>query len=322
MPRKSWWARLPFGVRMTVGTTAILAVVGGGATGVAGLTGGGPEDPVAAAPSVADPVDVADPLLDDEAEVVSREAAAAEPLPRRHQRAPGAAGLAARSAADQLGRTSAAADQPAATSAGADRDGGDRAARTEPRSVRTPKKARTEPAGKKNRKAKADTKAKGKTTAEPVVTTRTETETRVIPFHTKLVRDSSLPRGVRRVQTPGKPGEERVRYLVTMTDGEQTDRRLLDTTVTRKPRHRVVVFGAQWAGDAKDCQRDLHVCVPVGRAALCPQDQDAVPVARPEPSGAVRGPESAGALLFSVEELELLGPGALDSLRREPASLC
>src|SRR3954470_22069170 len=40
MPRKSWWARLPFGVRMAAGASAVLAVVGAGAAGIATLTGG------------------------------------------------------------------------------------------------------------------------------------------------------------------------------------------------------------------------------------------------------------------------------------------
>src|ERR1700760_3298628 len=37
MPRKSWWARLPFGVRMAAGTVALLAVIGGGGPGAAAL---------------------------------------------------------------------------------------------------------------------------------------------------------------------------------------------------------------------------------------------------------------------------------------------
>src|SRR4051812_18766474 len=38
MPRKSWWARLPFGVRMTAGASALLVVIGAGTAGVAALT--------------------------------------------------------------------------------------------------------------------------------------------------------------------------------------------------------------------------------------------------------------------------------------------
>jgi hypothetical protein len=38
MPRKSWWARLPFGVRLTAGASAFLVVAGGGAVAVAVFT--------------------------------------------------------------------------------------------------------------------------------------------------------------------------------------------------------------------------------------------------------------------------------------------
>src|SRR4051794_8519288 len=40
MPRKSWWARLPFGVRMAAGAGALLIAIGGGVAGVAALTRG------------------------------------------------------------------------------------------------------------------------------------------------------------------------------------------------------------------------------------------------------------------------------------------
>ena len=38
MPRKSWWARLPFGIRMAAGGSALLVLIGGGTAGVAALT--------------------------------------------------------------------------------------------------------------------------------------------------------------------------------------------------------------------------------------------------------------------------------------------
>ncbi len=60
MPRKSWWARLPFGVRMTAGTSTLLILVGSGVVGVAALTDEGPtpataspqDHPVAAQPGL------------------------------------------------------------------------------------------------------------------------------------------------------------------------------------------------------------------------------------------------------------------------------
>ncbi|GLY95701.1 hypothetical protein Acsp02_29560 [Actinoplanes sp. NBRC 103695] len=100
-------------------------------------------------------------------------------------------------------------------------------------------------------------------TAPPQVTTRTETERRAIPFRTRLVRDPSLPRGAKRIQTPGVPGEELLRYVITMTDGRPGERRLLDSRVTREPQHRVVAFGTR----RKHCRHDR--CGPMWRNAAC-----------------------------------------------------
>jgi hypothetical protein len=104
----------------------------------------------------------------------------------------------------------------------------------------------------------------------PVLTSRTDVETREIPFETRTVRDPALPRGTRRVDTPGVPGVETLRYLVTLADGQPTGRRLIDATVTRQPQHRIVALGtrrppAQHAG----CGQALNICVPLGRRAAC-----------------------------------------------------
>jgi hypothetical protein len=101
--------------------------------------------------------------------------------------------------------------------------------------------------------------------AGQVVTSRTEVETREIPYPTRTVRDPGLPSGSKRVQTPGVAGEETLRYLVTVTDGKPTDRRLLDSTVTRQPQQEIVALGAQ--NGQKGCPLDF--CVPLGRDATC-----------------------------------------------------
>lgn len=105
--------------------------------------------------------------------------------------------------------------------------------------------------------------------AQPVVTTRTEVETREVPYVTRMVRDPGLPRGSQRVQTPGVAGEETLRYLVTLTDGKPTSRRLLDSTVTRQPQQEVVALGDN--GDngtrADRCRAALDFCVPLSRDA-------------------------------------------------------
>jgi hypothetical protein len=104
--------------------------------------------------------------------------------------------------------------------------------------------------------------------ARPVITTRTDTETREIPYASRTVRDPGLPIGSQQVQTPGVAGEETVRYLVTLTDGKQTARRLLDSTVTRQPQQEVVAVGDD--GDKTDkCGATLDFCGHLSRDTTC-----------------------------------------------------
>jgi len=304
---------------MAAGASAVLVVVGGGVAGVATMTGSpatGPATQAAAEP------DLGAPNLEESPEVVSRAAAAAQPLPRRHGQTPVPAG-AVRAPAGTVpvppgtvpvppgtlpvppgtapARTSPVSDQLSRA-----RVADERADRTGPRSVRTP--AKGQPGGETRRKP----------SAEPVVTTRTDVETRPIPFHTQVVRDASLPRGTRRVQVDGMPGEQTMRYLVTLTDGRQTDRRLLGSDVTKKPRPRVVAFGARRQSVLDPaCDQALSLCVPLGRSAACPSGE----AAGPPPADAAKVEES-GEILIAEEDLELLGPEGLDALRLEPATLC
>ncbi len=77
----------------------------------------------------------------------------------------------------------------------------------------------------------------------PAVETRTVTETEAIPFETQFVRDESLPRRSQEVRTPGEQGVRTLTYEVTITDGQQTDKRLVSESVTRDPVTRVVAVG-------------------------------------------------------------------------------
>ena len=136
---------------------------------------------------------------------------------------------------------------------------------------------------------------------------------REIPFETRLVRDSSLPHGSKRIQTPGVPGEETLRYLVTVADGQVTDRRLVDATVTRRPQHRVVAFGPRrLLGHRTDreCRRALNVCVPLGRSAACP---DVPGKGKKRPA---KSEESllhlGGSVVVLDQDLELLDAETLD----------
>ncbi|MEV7622410.1 G5 domain-containing protein [Actinoplanes sp. NPDC089786] len=225
MPRKSWWARLPFGVRMTAGVSAVLMVIGGGTAAIAQLTEDEPrliqqvgdDRAVFAAPPAATPA---------EPDTTSTSAAPAKPEP-----------------------VAAAQQQPEA-----DRP-------RQPAGVAAPVQRKAEPAPPVVKPRAVEPQPVTK--VAPRITTRTETERRMIPFRTRLVRDPALPRGAKRIQTPGVPGEELLRYAVTMTDGRPTERRLLDAQVTKQPQHRVVAFGTR----RNDCRDDR--CGPLWRKSGC-----------------------------------------------------
>lgn len=251
MPRKSWWARLPFGVRMVAGTSVLLIAIGGGAAGIAALT-----------------QDRAKPRI----VTAVGDAAAAGAAPE--QPAPPAPRIARGQIGADAARTRTAAE----------------ANRT---ATRNPAQAPAPVGAASSAQAAPRSEASGpaaRSPAQPVITTRTEMETREIPYPTRTVRDPSLPRGTRLVQTAGVAGEETLRYLVTLTDGRPTDRRLLDSTVTRPPQQQVVALGDQAGGQHGQgsgrgqngrggdhrghCGATLDFCVPLGRGASCPSDRD------------------------------------------------
>ena len=269
MPRKSWWARLPFAVRMTAGTSVLLIAIGGGAAGVGAMTSD-----------------------EEQARIVTtagqEAAAAAEPGTER----PGH-------------RVSAATAQFGADAATSRTS--DEADRT---TTRNPHHGLV-PAGAAAAQARAVAVPGGTKSAAPVITTRTEVETRDIPFQTQVVRDPSLPRGTRQVQTAGVAGEQTLRYLVTLTAGRPTSRRLLDSTVTRPPQHQIVALGdhivsppAPTPDRRQNCGEALNSCVPLGRSAMCRAEADRQ---RAEESTIKLG----GSVTVQDSGLEVLPTGAL-----------
>ncbi|WP_067508379.1 G5 domain-containing protein [Actinoplanes sp. TFC3] len=236
MPRKSFWARLPFSVRMTTAGLGVLTVIAGGAGGIVALTAG--EPPANAAPATVE--------------------------------VPSPAPSATKQDATKLDATKLDATKAAASKETVDRSAPKEADRT---ATRTPR--RTEPV--------TAPRARRAVTDGPVVRTERVSETQTIPFRTRFVRDPSMPWGSKRVQTTGLPGERVLRYLVTYTGDKETSRRLLDSTVTREPRHRVIAFGTRRGDDGPDGNdhdhdrsgdwgNDRGENRPTGRAALCSDD--------------------------------------------------
>ncbi|MFF5079804.1 G5 domain-containing protein [Actinoplanes sp. NPDC000266] len=257
MPRKSWWARLPFGVRMAAGGGALLIVTSAAVGGVAALTRDDPAAPrivtavgqAGASPATNDPPAPAAPHH------AKPQYDAAASLPRVNDQADRTATRTPRQGPARVAVPPSKQEQ-----------------QLPPRQQQLPQQPHQQ---------QPPVVAAGD--PRPVLTTRTETETREIPFQTRLVRDPSLPRDARKIQTAGVPGEETLRYLVTFTDGKQTERRLLDSTITKQPQHRVIAFGSRrgpgglggpggpggpGAGHRppKGCD---DFCLPLGRSADC-----------------------------------------------------
>lgn len=240
MPRKSFWARLPFAVRMSTAGLGVLALVAGTAGGVAALTGADPARPVTA---------------------VKQEAVVAAPLevPALPSAAPGEGSVGNAADVDMI-----PVDENRSGPGEADRT-----ATRGPRHTEAPV-APAPPATKPTAAAAADPSAAG-----PAVRIEQVSETQTIPFRTMLVRDPSLPPGSKRVQTRGVPGERVLHYEVTYTGTKETSRRLIDSTVTREPTHRVIAFGNRRGDGGHDhhggpgCGRGDRECTPVGRSAMC-----------------------------------------------------
>ncbi|MGX6602403.1 G5 domain-containing protein [Micromonosporaceae bacterium Da 78-11] len=328
MPQKSWWARLPFGVRMTAGTSALLLLIGGGVAGVAALTGNhartvaesavpaGPPAGVSTGGGAAGMTDEVPPRplgqdvpgLDPAATVPRTSDRADRTVPRNPSRvAPGSA-RANGGPAGVNGGPAGVNGGPAGVNGGpADANGGSTGlsggsavggAKPQTRqgkapAVASPHQAPAPPAPVRVKPAPAPAAADplgGHPVVPPrrVVTTRTAADTRPVAFRTQLVADPTLVRGIKRVRTQGSPGVQTLRYLITLTNGKQTARRLLDTKVTRKPQNRIVAFGTLRDFDfdydrdrlrdpdrLMDCGQNLGgMCVPFSRGVICPDLAD------------------------------------------------
>jgi hypothetical protein len=77
------------------------------------------------------------------------------------------------------------------------------------------------------------------------VDVRTESEQREIPFEREVGRDTSVPAGETRLLQSGVTGLEEITYRITIEDGEEVDRQVLQRVTLREPRNEIVLLGAQ-----------------------------------------------------------------------------
>jgi hypothetical protein len=101
----------------------------------------------------------------------------------------------------------------------------------------------------------------------PTVKKSTVTVTRRIPYVTRRVKDSALAEGATRVRIPGRTGAKTLTYVVTLTDGVETDRKLVREVVTRRPVTRVIVVGTK---QTRQCDPNYSgACVPIADDVDC-----------------------------------------------------
>jgi len=77
------------------------------------------------------------------------------------------------------------------------------------------------------------------------VDVRTETEQRVIPYGRETVRDATIPVGETRLLRAGINGIEEVTYAITLEDGVEVERRIVQRTVVQEPQNEVILIGAR-----------------------------------------------------------------------------
>ena len=141
----------------------------------------------------------------------------------------------------------------------------DRELATEPPAVPD---ATTEPSAVTETGAPQATRPVATEEAAPVVQKRTVTERESIAFKTRTVKDDSLDKDETRVRTKGVRGVRTLTYEVTVTDGTQSDRRLLASEVTRKPVTKVVAVGTRTSSGG-NCQSGYSPCVPIASDVDC-----------------------------------------------------
>lgn len=91
---------------------------------------------------------------------------------------------------------------------------------------------------------------------------QTITEQQPVDYDVEQIQDVDQPAGYRKVQTPGVKGEKTVTYEVTMKNGQEIDRKEIQSVVTKQPQKEVVVVGAKssFDGDFGAALAKLRAC--------------------------------------------------------------
>jgi hypothetical protein len=128
-----------------------------------------------------------------------------------------------------------------------------------------------------------DTRVLGTQTTEathqkkaPIITSKTETETQLIPFTTTTVSDPTLPKGTTKITTQGVNGVSTLTYQVTYSDGKQTKKELLSQVTTTPLTAQVTAIGTYVAPAQPTCPNGTYVNT-YGNTVCSPYSSNSVP---------------------------------------------
>ena len=91
---------------------------------------------------------------------------------------------------------------------------------------------------------------------------QTATVEEAIAFPTRQVQDADQPAGYRKVQTPGTKGRKNVTYEITMKNGVEVSRKMIQSVTLEEPKEQVEIVGAKsgFSGSFAEALARLRSC--------------------------------------------------------------
>ncbi len=98
---------------------------------------------------------------------------------------------------------------------------------------------------------------------------QTATVEETMAFPTRQIQDADQPAGYRKVQTPGTNGRKNVTYEITMRNGKETARKVIQSVTVEQPKEQVEVVGSKpsFSGDFAAALAKLRSCESGGNYA-------------------------------------------------------
>jgi resuscitation-promoting factor RpfB len=97
---------------------------------------------------------------------------------------------------------------------------------------------------------------------------KTVTETEAISFKETTVNDGDIAKGKTVLVTAGVNGVKTLTYEITLTNGEETDKKLVKTEVTKAPVNQITAIGT-YLKPASNCDPNYSGCVPIAYDVDC-----------------------------------------------------